>query len=143
MRLVADDANGIVLDFIASYLGKPLPEPNIRFGIVDRHMVLVGAVGFTNFYRGGNIELTWVGPGTTRPAIIREIISYAFDTCGCSRISAKTRRGNTIARKILPKAGFRFEGTQRRYFGPERADDALCFVITYEEALNRWSAKHG
>lgn len=128
-------------DFVAAWAGQKLgvsfQPPYVAFGIVDDTDCLVGASIFNDRYPNGNIEWTHVGRGTLRPRILKEIAKYAFVDNKATRITAKTRRGNAIVRRLLPKGGFAYEGTQRRYFGPERADDALVFVL-FRESAERW-----
>jgi len=114
--------------------------PFAAVGLIDDRGTLIGGVVWTQFYRGGNIEITVAGERWQKD-FIRWCFRYAFVTCGCSRISARTRRSNVLARRLLPKLGFSFEFSQKRYFGPERSDDGLVFVI-HRESAKKW-LKHG
>lgn len=135
MRLVpADDT---IEAWAAAALGRHLPFPRRTFGVVDRYGRIVGAHVFTGFYAGGNIEWTAVGERSLQRGIVRELARYVFGQLQCSRVTARTRRGNTIARRLLPKAGFQFEATQKRFFGPRRADDGLVFVM-FRDGAERW-----
>ena len=107
------------------------------FGIGDIDGTLIGAAVFSDYYPGGNIQLSYTGSGTLSRAIIKNIGYYAYEVLGASRITCKPPRSNAIARKLLPRAGFEFEGILKRYYGPKKADDALVYSLTKEKAA-RW-----
>lgn len=125
-----------VIAWVSTQTAMRFRPPYVAFGNVDADGRMLGAVVWTDFYRGGNIEVTVVGHRWGRD-FIRECFRYAFVTNNCSRITARTRRSNTAARRLLPKLGFSFEFTQKRFFGPERADDGLVFVMFREQA-GKW-----
>jgi RimJ/RimL family protein N-acetyltransferase len=64
-------------------------------------------------------------------------MDYAFVQLGCCRLTARTRRSNKPMRRMLPKMGFMYEGTMRRFYGPTRADDAFCYGMYPANAI-RW-----
>jgi len=118
-------------------LGVTFQEPFVAVGVADDQGNICGASVFNDFYKGGNVEFTHVGPGTLNRGIIRELVRYCFKQLKVTRVTAKTKRSNKLVRTILPRVGFVFEVTQKRYFGPSRGDDALVFVMTRENA-KRW-----
>lgn len=126
-----------VADWAGAALGVKFQPPFTAFGILDASGRLCGASVFNDFYPGGNIEWTFVGARSLRRGIIREIVEYVFIKNRATRMTAKTRRGNSAVRRLLPKAGFAYEGTQKCYFGPDRADDALVFALFRADA-ERW-----
>jgi hypothetical protein len=97
---------------------------------------LKGAIVFFNHYRHGNMEMAMVGD-VVRQDILRRLARYVFGQLGCTRLTARTARSNTRARRMLPRAGFTFEGTNARWYGPERKDDALVFAL-FSENAKRW-----
>jgi RimJ/RimL family protein N-acetyltransferase len=108
------------------------------FGIMDRAGTLIGAALFSDYYPGGNVELTFVGPRTLNRAIINEIGYHAFVTLGASRVTCKTRKANVDVIRLLKKAGFRWEGNQKKYFGPDdETDTAVLFSFPVENAA-KW-----
>lgn len=121
-------------------MGVRFQEPYTAFGFVDQANVIRGAAIFNDFYHGGNVEWTYVGPHGFSPDTLRFMARFCFDELKATRVTAKTRRGNVKARRLLPKGGFEFEFTQKRYFGPDKADDALVFVLRRENA-ERWLQK--
>lgn len=122
-----------VAAWVTAQTGMQFRPPFVAFGVVVCGR-LCGAVIWNDYYHGGNIEITVVGRGCWQQQFIRKCFRYAFVDCKCSRITARTRRSNVIARRVLPRLGFAFEGTQKRYFGPERSDDGLVFVMLRENA---------
>lgn len=136
MRVVAGQ-DQVVADWAGGMLGVTFQEPYTAFGFVDTAGSLRGACIFNDYYHGGNVEVTYVGPRSFTKSTLCFMARFCFNELGASRVTAKTRRGNVLMRRILPKGGFQFEGTQKRYFGRDRADDALVFVMTRENA-KKW-----
>lgn len=126
-----------VAAWAGAQLGTVFHAPFVAFGVLDSQGSLRGAAVWNDYHAGGNISLSLVGPGAFQRGILRELARYAFEICKCSRVSCRTRRANISARKLLPKGGFVFEGTARRFFGPTRADDGLSFVMFPEQA-RKW-----
>ncbi len=118
-------------------LGVHFVQPLSAVGVVDTSGSLVGASVFNDYYPGGNIEWTYVGAGSLRPKMLKDLAQYCFIQLAASRVTAKTRRSNKLVARLLIKAGFTFEVTQKRYFGPDKADDALVYVLRKEDAA-KW-----
>lgn len=117
-------------------LGITFQEPYTAFGFIEDDAVK-GAVIFNDYYRGGNVEITYVGSHSFRKQQIGFMCRFAFQELGCSRVTARTRRGNGRMRRILPRFGFQYEGTQKRFYGPTPDDDGISFVLWPEKAA-RW-----
>ncbi len=111
------------------------------FGIGNEDGHLVGAALFSDYYPGGNVELTFVGPGTLTRYILNQICYHAFVTLGASRITCKTRPSNSNVIRLLKKAGFKWEGKHSSYFGPGKDDAAVLFSFPVKQAT-RWARKH-
>lgn len=126
-----------VAEWAGRVLEKTFVRPFSAFGIAEADGTMRGAAIFNDYYPNGNIEMTYIGRGTVQRHVLRELAVYAFDRCKALRVTCKTKRGNIIARRLLPRLGFAFEGTQKRYFGPAREDDSLCFVLTRDKAV-KW-----
>lgn len=118
-------------------LGVRFVQPLSAIGVVDAEGSIIGASVFNDYYHGGNLEWTCVGPGSLKANMLRELAQYAFVQLGATRVTAKTRRSNKLVRRLLPRAGFTFEMTQKRYFGPTRDDDGLVFVL-FRENAGKW-----
>lgn len=118
-------------------LGVTFQRPFKAMGVIDRNDAICGAVIFNEHYHGGNIEMTLVGPGMLTWRVQKAIMQFSFVNCEASRLTARTARRNAVVRRLLPKAGFQFEGVQKRYYGPEKGDDALVYVL-FRENAGRW-----
>lgn len=125
----------LVAEFVGQGLGVTIHPPFTAIGIVS-HETLVGGMVFNNF-NGSNIDLTVY---TVRPAtrgIIRAAAHYCFIQNRVHRISATTRRSNKRACAAIQKLGFRYEATRKMWFGPNRSDDGVTYVMTREDA-RKW-----
>lgn len=136
--LLVGGQDQVVADWAGQAFGKPFLQPLSAFGITEADGLLKGAVIFNDFQgKNANIEMTYFGPGTISRGIIRALAAYAFIQNNVSRVTCKTRRDNVIARKILPRLGFKFEGVLKRYWGTEKGSDALIFMLDRNSA-KRW-----
>lgn len=140
MQLIGGQ-DDIIARWAGEQLGVTFVAPFTAYGIMDGAGRARGAAVFNNFYAGGNIEMTFVGQGALQKGILRDLARYAFIECGASRLSCKTKRSNGTVQKLLLKGGFAFEGTQRRYFGPTKADDAMGYVL-FRDKATRWLGEH-
>jgi hypothetical protein len=127
-------------DLVASYVGANLqqimvPPYTAIGGTVDGETLCIGAV--FNQWNGSNLDISLYGPGALRRGAIRAVYHYAFEQTGAQRLTAITRRSNKTMQRLLPRFGFQFEGTSKRFFGPSKADDGLRFVLFPEQA-RKW-----
>lgn len=112
--------------------GKTFYAPYRAFGIV-RDGAIVGGAVFNDFYRDGNVAWTHAGSLMS----IRVLADFAFRQLRASRVTCRTQRANDKVRVLLERGGFKYEGTQRQFFGPGKDDDALVFVL-FADAAKRW-----
>lgn len=135
MRLVfgRDDE---VAAWTSQHLGMAIHPPYTAMGVADLDGNLCGGAVFTD-WNGSNIEIAICGPGAMKRGVVRAAFSYVFLQVGASRLTAKTKRGNLLMRKMLPKFGFEFEATLKRYYGVQRENDALVFRLDPATAL-KW-----
>lgn len=131
--IVGHDAE--VGKFIADRLGITIAPPFVALGFEHDGELSGGAV--FNDYTFHNLELSIYGPGCMTRGAIKIVFHYAFDQLKVLRLTARTRRSNVTMRRMLPKFGFIFEGTEPLRFGPARSDDALRFRLTRDLA-ERW-----
>lgn len=135
MRLVVGEDKAVG-EWASAALGVRFQEPFTAFGFV-RDGEMAGAAVFNDYYPGGNVELTYVGQRSFSRDGFRFMTRFAFVELKCSRMTAKTRRSNQSVKKMLERFGFKFEAYQRRYFGPNKRDDALVYVLL-PDAAKRW-----
>jgi hypothetical protein len=106
------------------------------FGVIDNG-IIVGAAIFRG-YNQVDAELSYFGKWSLTRGIIRclaEIALYELRLARCTVIVPK-RPGFLL--KKLPKLGFRFEGVQRRFYGPtDAARDTGCRFVLFKEDLER------
>ena len=83
----------------------------------DGHMI--GTCGFTSFnYDARSAEIGYVinpryhGRGIATEAA-RRVVSFGFDSLDLHRIEAHYMVGNDASRRVMEKAGMRFEGVHR------------------------------
>lgn len=135
MRILAGQDEHIAA-WAGQELGIVFQEPYTAFGFIERDKVK-GAVIFNDYYRGGNVEITYVGAHSFRKQQVSFMCKFAFQELGCSRVTARTRRGNALMRKLLPRFGFQYECTQKRFYGPTQEDDGISFVL-WPNAAAKW-----
>ncbi len=129
-----DDA---VAGWAGQQFGVTFMPPFAAFGVLDASGTLVGAAVWNNYIPGGNIELSYVGPGTLTRRIIEGWAVYAFMSLAVSRVTVRTKRSNKVVAGLISRLGFRFEGVQKRFFGPEPEDDAMVSVWFRADA-DKW-----
>lgn len=117
--------------------GRQFVAPYIGVGFVSGERLVAGSVLNDHYGPGSNIEWTHYGPGWLHRDIGRYLGRLTFDALKVSRVTARTRRDNVRVQKLLLRGGFAFEGTQRRFFGPDKDADALVYVLWPEAARER------
>jgi len=134
---------GILLDMdehvsawaFRAYNKRPI-HVDRAIGIIDNNQ-LVGAALFTS-YNGVNANLSYYGKSTLSRGIVRclaKIALYELHLVRCTVIVPK--RPSFLLRK-LPKFGFRFEGVQRKYYGPtDEARFTGCRFVAFREDLEK------
>lgn len=126
-----------IAEWAGQRLGVVFQEPYCAFGFVGDDGELFAASVINDYYPGGNCEWTHYGPGLFSREMGAYLLNFVFNELTAARVTAKTRRGNVLVRKLLPRYGWEFEFVQKRYFGPTKDDDALVYVMWKERAL-RW-----
>jgi RimJ/RimL family protein N-acetyltransferase len=121
----------LVADWVSEKIGALIAKPYVAIGAMRDGKLCAGWV--FNHWNGHNIEISWASEFLTR-GMIRAVHHYVFVQSGAGRVSALTRRSNKTMREMFPRFGFEFEGVQRRYYGPNKADDAFLFVLFPENA---------
>lgn len=122
-----------VADWAGKRLGRPFTPPYVAIGFSRDGERLHGAAVF-NGWNGANIDLTIYGPGCLTRGAIRAVYDYAFRQIGAARMTARTARTNKPMKRLIPRLGFEYEGVAKRYYGPERKDDAIVFGLFPERA---------
>jgi hypothetical protein len=105
------------------------------FGIIENNQ-LVGAALFSN-YNTVNAELSYYGKNTVTRGIIRDLARIALYELRLARCTVIVPKRPTFLLKKMEKYHFRFEGIQKRFYGPtDSARHTGCrFVIFREDML--------
>ena len=115
------------------------PSPvDAAVGLI-RRQTLVGAALFQNF-TGYNVELSYYGPQTFSAGIAKALARYTVERFNVDRLTMRTNRRELSILKMFHSFGFKFEGVQRRYYGP--FGDAAVFVM-FREDLERIGGLEG
>lgn len=128
----------LVAEFISKGIGDHFSPPYVGIGFTRDERNLCGGALFNN-WTGSNIDLSIYGPGSITRYAMGTLCRYAFKQISANRITARTRRSNKTIQKLLPRFGFIFEGTQKRYYGPQRENDALLYAL-FPDAAEKWMA---
>ena len=64
-------------------------------------------------------------------------MNYVFVHLKCNRFTAKPYRKNKKILHLLPRIGFVYEYTMKKYYGADRQEDAIVFAM-YREQADRW-----
>lgn len=135
MRLVFG-CDTLVEKYVSENIGMTISPPFTAIGATRDGKTLCGGVVF-NHWNGSNIEFHLYGPGCMTRENLRGIFHYAFVQISANRVTASVKRSNESVRKLLPRLGFEFEGTSKKFYGPTKQDDEIRFVLFPERAL-RW-----
>jgi RimJ/RimL family protein N-acetyltransferase len=118
------------------------PQPvNKALGIVDSTGCLKGGCLFQNF-NGVNLELSYYGPSTLTPGIIRVIARVAIGHFNAARLTVVTSRRNKRLIRSLIKIGFKLEGIQRCFYGHEdNKKNTGVRLVAFRNELSRVAYK--
>lgn len=131
------DCDKAVAQYIFSIYGWPDLKYNKAIGLLDSRGKLVGGVFFHN-WNGSNIEIAYYGRGTMTLGIYRALARYAITEFDASRLTAVTCKKNRQLIKGLLKTGFKFEGTQRCYYGKQDCNrNTGVRLVAFRDTLER------
>ena len=125
-----------VAEWLGAKLDTQFHPPFVTMRVEDEQGKIHGAFLFNN-YNGFSVEWSAFGSETIRKPYLRAVMKYAFDQLGVLYLRATTKRSNKRVVAILPRLGFEYEGTMKRYFGPAKKDDALVFRLDREH-MKEW-----
>ena len=120
--IVVDGAE--IGEYVGKRLGGKIGQPYTAFGFMTDDKKPLSAFVF-NDYNGSNIEMTGVSePGGLTRAVLRYVFNYAFEQCGCRRLTIRTKKQNKAMLKLAPRLGFKYEGIAKHFY---EDDDAVVF----------------
>lgn len=123
-----------VANWAGQRLGCTFCPPVVAIGRLSQDGTLIGAAVYCA-YTGPNIEMSVYAPNRAFQSRWWRycVWSYPYEELGVLRVTMRTRRSNKQVRLMLEKLGT-FEGVQKRFFGPSKADDAFVFGIFPDHA---------
>lgn len=138
-------SKGLLLDaddFVAAWAFQTYNKVPMKvdraLGIIENGQ-LVGAALFSS-YNSMNAELSYYGKGTVTVGIIRalaRIALYELRLARCTVIVPK--RPSYLLKKLPVKFGFRYEGVQRRHYGPtDAARHTGCRFVLFKEDIEKF-----
>lgn len=135
------DADAMVASWAyATYNRQPIAV-NRAIGIIEKRE-LVGAALFTD-YNSVNADLSYYGKNTLTSGIVRLLAKIALHELNLSRCTVIVPKRPSFLLKKLPKFGFRYEGVQRRFYGPTDAPRHTgCRFVLFREDIERLAAEH-
>jgi RimJ/RimL family protein N-acetyltransferase len=126
-----------VAEIVGDALGIFISPPYTAIGFLDDAGSIRGGAIFNN-YNQSNIEVTVYAKNIATRGMIRAVMHYVFVQLNCNRLTARTRKSNKVAQKMLPRMGFKYEATLQLYYGPDKNDAAVLYWIDRQTALERW-----
>jgi hypothetical protein len=103
--------------------------------------ILVGGILFTS-YNGVNAELSYYGKNTITVGIIRTVARIALYELRLARCTVIVPKRPSYLLKKLTKFGFRYEGVQRRQYGPtDSSRHTGCRFVLFREDMEKLAAE--
>lgn len=129
-----------VAAWVAGHLDADLYRIHSAIGVIedreDATSELIGGAVLHNWSKY-DIEMSYFGPMTFSPNMGRAIAEAAL-AAGVQRMTIRIRRSARRLGAHLMAAGWRYEGIQRRLYGPEKADDAILYGMLAGEGFLLW-----
>ena len=120
-----------IVGWIKDRLNAQVEGLYTTIGVLNEDGALLGGGVLHNWTRY-DMELTYFGPETMTRRVFHKI-AEALEEANCHRLTIRVPRGHRKTLVSLPRLGFKYEGTQRRFYGPRKADDAISFGILSSE----------
>lgn len=140
MRGLLIDADEYVANWAYTTYNKVPMHVDRGIGIVEDGK-LVGAALFT-CYTSINADFSYYGRMTLTPGIVRSLARIALYELRLSRCTVIVPKRPAYLLKKLHKFGFRYEGVQKRYYGPTDASKYVgCRFVVFREDLEKLAAE--
>ena len=93
-------------------------------------------------YNGVNAELSYYGKNTITVGIIRAVAKIALYELHLARCTVIVPKRPSFLLKKLVKFGFRYEGVQRRQYGPtDSSRHTGCRFVVFKEDMEKLAAE--
>lgn len=130
------DADAVVTAWGFEAHGKIPHHVDRAIGVVENGQ-LVGAAMF-HACNSVNAELTYFGKSTLTVGIIRALAKIALYELRLARCTVIVPKRPSYLLKKLNKFGFRYEGVQRRYYGPtDSSKHTGCRFVVFKEDMEK------
>ena len=130
------DADDLVTAWAFQAYNKVPVKVDRALGIIEDNQI-VGAALFTS-YNGMNAELSYYGRSTVTLGIVRALARIALYELRLARCTVIVPKRPSYLLKKLPKFGFRYEGVQRRQYGPtDSARHTGCRFVLFREDIEK------
>jgi hypothetical protein len=138
LGVVLDDQERCAAWAVKKYKLMPGGKWDRVIGVVNDG-VLVGVWMFTS-YNGHNAEISFYGNNAVTRGILKVLAHIAVNDLRLSRWTATVPKRPRTMLKKMTKLGFRFEGIQRRFYGPtDHPRHTGCrFVMFREDIMKKW-----
>lgn len=131
-----DLAGQSIIKWYEGRLGDKIHPPFSGVAWVNEWGAFTSAVMFDH-YTGANVEAHIQSERRVTRRLLNTVGVFVFDKLKCIRLTAKSHRDNKKLLHLLPKMGFKYECTLKRYFGDSRDKDALVFVMYRDDAVKK------
>ncbi len=134
------DADQLVAAWAYKTYNKVPMHVDRGIGIVEDGQ-LIGAALFTCF-NSVNADFSYYGRMTLTPGIVRGLARIALYELHLSRCTVIVPKRPAYLLKKLHKFGFRYEGVQKRYYGPTDASRHVgCRFVAFREDLEKLASE--
>lgn len=136
------DADDQVAAWAYHFHKRAVVKTDRALGIVENG-TLVGAVLFTS-YNTSNADLSYYGKSTISPGIVRAITRIALYELHLNRCTVIVPKRPAYLLKKLGNGlfGFKYEGVQRRFYGPtDAARHTGCRFVIFREDMEKLLAE--
>lgn len=135
------DADRYVMDWAFRTYNRVPIHMDRAIGIVEDGQ-LVGAAMFCS-YNTVNADFNYYGKNTLTRGIVRIIAKIALYELKLARLTIIVPKRPSFLIKKVHKFHFRYEGVQRRYYGPtDRDQHKGCRFVLFREDLLRLAGLH-
>ena len=124
-------------EYVAKWVQQQFPhitsfDPCAAIGVADDDRLIAGVV--YNNYHGHVIMVSMASTGRQwcNKRIIRVLLAYPFEQLKVRRLEVNVAKRNKHTRKLLERAGFKFEGNRRQAW--HDGTDAIQYSMLRHEA---------
>lgn len=134
------DCDALVASWAFEANNRAVMHVDRAIGVVENGAI-IGAALFSS-YNTMNAELSYYGKSTLTAGIIRALAKIALYELRLARCTVIVPKRPSYLVKKLAKFGFRYEGVQRRYYGPtDSSRHTGCRFVVFREDMEKLAAE--